>query len=135
MNHKKTKTPAIRPTEALNTDCAGSKPIRSARRQASKAEPPYRLGMYGMARRALSAAAMRMDDPETLRELESVPSGAWRFDWFIDAKAKHAIRALRRGRGHEVTRSLRASFALPVYPEDLPRYCAAMAQLHGEALQ
>jgi len=128
------KAPAIRPTEALKEHFSTSKSTQPARRHASHNEPPYRLGMYGMARRALSAAAMRLDDPETLRQLECVPAGAWRFDWFIDAKAKHAIRALRRGRGHEVARGLRASFALPVYSEDLPRYCAALAQLYREDL-
>lgn len=109
------------------------KVTRLPRRRARKAEPPYRLGMYGSARRALSAAALRLDDPETLRHLERVPSGAWRFDWFIDAQAKHTIRALRRGRSHEVARGLRASFALSVYPEDLPRYCEILTRIYWEA--
>lgn len=135
MTRNIAKAPAIRPTEALKKHSITSKSTQTARRHARKAEPPYRLGMHGMARRALSAAAMRLDDPETLRHLEGVPSGAWRFDWFIEWKAKRMIRALRCGRGHEVARSLRASFALPVYPEDLPRYCAALAQLHGGAHQ
>ena len=61
MNHEKAKAPAIRPTEALKKHFSTSKSTQTARRHASKAEPPYKLGMHGMARRALSAAAMRLE--------------------------------------------------------------------------
>lgn len=121
-----TKAPASvpAPAEAHKNECAASKATRFPRRRARKAEPPSgHLGMKAAAVGALSAAALRLDHRATLRCLESVPPGAWLCDWFIDQMAKHLIRAMRQGRVHEVRNSTRASFDLPVEPEDLRRYC------------
>ncbi len=135
MNGPNEATPGVcYRAEGQELNSVYPKSTPTLRGRSRRAAPSLRhLGTVVAATSSLSAAALRLVHPATLRCLESVPPGAWLCDWFIDQKAKRLVRAMRRGRVHEVRNGIRASFNLPVESEDLRRYCNDLAARYWRA--